>query len=65
MENKAYSQAKSNLNSALDELEDIVEEAQLDHHIFLTKTTQIRRTLNAAKINLEVAEKSFQQPPTN
>ena len=60
MENKAFSQAKSNLERALNNLEDIVEEAQQDHHEFISQTTALRRTIRAVEVNLQVAERNEQ-----
>ena len=60
MDSKAFSTAKSNLGRALDALEDIVEEAQQNHHVFISQATALRRIIRAAEINLQVAEKNEQ-----
>ena len=60
MGKEALAKAKSHISTALDELEDIVNEAQETHHIFISQTTGLRRTLKAIEVNLQVAERNEQ-----
>jgi len=60
MESKYLVELKARLNTALHNLEDTVEEAQQNHHAFISQTTSIRRTIRSAIVNLELAEKNKQ-----
>ena len=60
MGNKAFADAKIHLERAMDELEDMIDEAQETHHTFISQATGLRRTVRAVKINLEVAERNEQ-----
>ena len=60
MESKYLVELKARLNTALHNLEDTVEEAQQNHHAFISQTTSIRRTIRSALANLELAEKNKQ-----
>jgi len=56
MENKSLVTARGRLDVALNELEDIVEEAQQNHHAFISQTTNLRRILKAIYANITIAE---------
>ena len=60
MDKKYLDTVKSRLDKALDDLEDIVEAAQQNHHDFISQSTGLRRTIKSTQISLQLAEKSDQ-----
>ena len=58
MENNPFATIKNRLETTQDEIDDIIDEAQQNHHAFISQITSLKRTIRSMQAHIRLNEPS-------